>query len=62
MALEKFRAFMDLGRVQGVSVTAAVAILGSLTAAQGPHPFDIFWLVTIETCKTFPDAEVISKF
>jgi 4-hydroxybenzoate polyprenyltransferase len=47
VAFEKFRAFMDLGRVQGVSVTAAVAILGSLTAETGPGLDDLFWLVVI---------------
>ena len=47
MAFEKLRAFMDVGRVQGVPVTAAVAILGSLTASRGPEVFDLFWLVII---------------
>lgn len=30
--LEKFRGYMDLGRVQGVSTTAGVSILGALTS------------------------------
>jgi len=47
MALEKFRAFMDVGRVQGVPVTAAIAILGGLTASPGPDLLDIIWLVII---------------
>jgi len=47
MAFEKFRAFMDVGRVQGVPVTAAIAILGALTASRGPDLWDLFWLVVI---------------
>ena len=47
MELGKFRAYMDLGRVQGASVTAAVAILGSLTAYPGPDLFDSLWLIVI---------------
>jgi 4-hydroxybenzoate polyprenyltransferase len=47
MAFGKFRAFMDVGRVQGVPVTAAIAILGSLTASSSPAIIDLFWLVVI---------------
>jgi len=47
MAFDKFRAFMDVGRVQGFPVTAAVAILGSLTAGRGPSVYDLAWLVVI---------------
>ena len=47
MPFGKFRAFMDVGRVQGVGVTAAIAILGSLTASAGPGLVDLFWLVVI---------------
>lgn len=47
MGFEKLRSYMDVGRVQGVPVTAAIAILGSLTASGGPDLWDIFWLVVI---------------
>ena len=47
MSLKKLRAFMDVGRVQGVPVTAAIAILGALTATRGPSVYDLFWLVVV---------------
>jgi 4-hydroxybenzoate polyprenyltransferase len=47
MALEKFRAFMDLGRVQGISTTAAIALLGAFTSTGIPTLAPILWIVVI---------------
>jgi 4-hydroxybenzoate polyprenyltransferase len=56
MAFERFRSFMDVGRVQGVPVTAAIAILGSLTAGHGPSLPDLFWLFVISVFAHFGGA------
>ncbi|MBM4248928.1 MAG: hypothetical protein FJ149_05760 [Euryarchaeota archaeon] len=47
MSVRRFRAFMDVGRVQGIPVTAAIAVLGSLSASRGPSPADVLWLAVI---------------
>ena len=47
MAFGKFRAFMDVGRVQGVSTTAAIALLGAFTSTRAPTLGAMFWLVVI---------------
>jgi 4-hydroxybenzoate polyprenyltransferase len=47
MALEKYRAFMDLGRVQGISTTACIALLGAFTSTQAPALGTICWISLI---------------
>lgn len=47
MAFEKFRAFMDLGRVQGISTTGAIVLLGAFTSTASPSLATIFWLAVI---------------
>ena len=47
MAFNKFRAFMDVGRVQGISTTAAIALLGAFTSTRAPAFGTLLWLVVI---------------
>jgi 4-hydroxybenzoate polyprenyltransferase len=47
MAFEKFRAYMDLGRVQGVSLTAGVALSGAYTSTGSVRSVDWFYFTLI---------------
>ena len=47
MALKKFKAYMDLGRVQGVSLTAGVALIGAYTSTGSVEPMDWFYFTVI---------------
>jgi len=45
----RFRALMDLGRIQGISTTAAVAIVGALSSTRTPDIWAIvgLWLISV---------------
>jgi len=45
----RFRALMDLGRVQGISTTTAVAIVGALSSSRVPDIWTIagLWLISV---------------
>jgi 4-hydroxybenzoate polyprenyltransferase len=47
MGLDKFRAYMDLGRVQGVSLTAGVALIGAYTSTGSVESIDWFYFTVI---------------
>ena len=58
MDIQKFRAYMDLGRIQGVSSTAAIAILGAYTSTGTPSPIDWVKFIIVSALCHFSAASM----